>query len=82
MSSIPTWRFVLLNFTGAFLWAVVIGSAGYVFGSVLEAIIGDIKRYELETVGAITIIGILVWTVHLCLDRKKYGSSIRSERDS
>jgi len=80
MSPVPTWKFVFLNAAGALAWAVVIGTGGYLFGSALEIVIGDIKHYELEVLGAIAIIGILIWAAHLCFIRKK-SASIAGTRD-
>jgi membrane protein DedA with SNARE-associated domain len=45
-SGIPPLRFIILNIAGAFIWSVVFGLLGYLFGHTIEIIIGDIKRYE------------------------------------
>lgn len=72
MSSVSTLQFVLLNIIGALVWSVLVGTGGYAFGSALEAIIGDVKKYELEVLGAIAIIGILIWVIHFsCRKRGK-----------
>jgi membrane protein DedA with SNARE-associated domain len=70
MSSVSTVQFVLLNIIGALVWAVLVGVGGYAFGSALEAIIGDVKKYELEVLGAIAIIGILIWAIHFCCRKR------------
>ena len=75
MSSVPTWKFILLNAIGAFLWAVVIGTSGYLFGSAAEVLIGNIKHYELAVLAAIAAIGIVIWATHLYFGRKKKSSS-------
>jgi len=71
MSSVPTRRFILLNTISALMWAIVIGGGGYLFGSILEIILGDIKRYERLILGSIAVIGMLLWVVHLYRHRKK-----------
>lgn len=81
MSSVPARQFIPLNAIGALVWAVFVGTGGYLFGSALEILIGDIKRYEVEALLAIAIIGILVWTVHLYRRRKRTTSS-RSSQNS
>ncbi len=79
MSSVPARQFIPLNAIGALVWAVVVGTGGYLFGSALEVVIGEVKRYEVEALLAIAIIGILVWTVHLYRRRKRTTSSQSSQ---
>ena len=40
-------RFFLFNFIGSFIWAVIIGALGYVFGQSLEAIAKGVKLAEI-----------------------------------
>lgn len=65
MSRIPTGIFVALNILGAFVWAVLIGSSGYLFGHAVESVISDIKHYELAVFGLIGTFGSLLWVLHL-----------------
>ena len=64
MSEVSAVKFLLLNAIGALTWAIVIGSGGYLFGSALEAVIGDIKHYEIIILGGIATTGILIWIVY------------------
>ena len=57
MSDVSPGRFTGLNVIGAMLWAVVIGSLGYLCGQVLELIIGDIKHLEVPIFVGIAVIG-------------------------
>jgi membrane protein DedA with SNARE-associated domain len=82
MSSVPVRQFIFLNAIGALVWAVVVGTGGYLFGSALEVVIGDVKRYEVEALLAIAIIGILVWTLHFYRRRKRTTSSQASQNSS
>lgn len=61
---IKTSRFILLNAIGAVIWSVVISAGGYLFGYALEIVIRDIKRYELEVIFIISVIGIVLWIIH------------------
>jgi membrane protein DedA with SNARE-associated domain len=70
MSPVRTVTFVLLNAVGAMVWAIAVGVSGYFFGNALEALIGDIKHYELQAFVAIAIIGALIWFIHLRRRRK------------
>lgn len=56
----PT-RFFLLSMVGTLVWAVVVGSLGYSFGYALEAMLGNIKRYELLVFGVLAGIGLTFW---------------------
>ena len=64
MSTVPAPRFVLLNAVGALVWAVAVGCGGYLFGEALEAMIGDLKHYEMIILGAIAAIGTIFWGIH------------------
>lgn len=66
----PT-RFMIFNMVGAFLWSVIIGVLGYLFGSALEIMIADIKKYELLVFVVLAIIGTIIWLIHFQLTRKK-----------
>jgi membrane protein DedA with SNARE-associated domain len=74
MSSVSFSKFALLNIMGALVWAVVIGSGGYLFGHVLESVIGKVRHYELGIMGIIVITGILVWFFHFFFRKKKIRS--------
>ena len=70
MSNVSYIRFTVLNLIGAVVWAVSIALAGYYFGRAVEAIIGDIKRYEVEFIAAIVAIAMLIWVVHVYRRRR------------
>jgi len=64
MSTVPTRQFIFLNIIGALVWALVVGTGGYLFGNAMEIIFGNIKHYELEVLGAIAVIGALIWIIY------------------
>ncbi len=64
-SRISPFRFLILNILGAFIWTIVIGIMGYLFGHALELIIGDIKRYEEWVFLGIIASGIVAWCIYL-----------------
>jgi membrane protein DedA with SNARE-associated domain len=82
MSSVSTKKFIILDVIAAFVWAVVVGTAGYLFGNILEIILGDIKHYELPIFGAMALIGMLLWAVHRYLYRKRRAGHVGSSPDS
>jgi membrane protein DedA with SNARE-associated domain len=55
--------FSLVNFTGALLWAVPLGFAGYLFGNVLETMWKGVRQYEWQVAGILITSGVavLVW---------------------
>jgi membrane protein DedA with SNARE-associated domain len=54
-------RFALFNAFGAALWAVLVASLGWSFGQAAEALLGDVRRYELALVGVIVAVALLIW---------------------
>lgn len=69
MSPIPTTKFAILNALGAMIWAVAVGVAGYLFGSALESLLGDIRHYQLSAFGALAAIGFLVFIARFAWKR-------------
>jgi membrane protein DedA with SNARE-associated domain len=61
MSRVGVLRFVGLNLLGAAIWATTIATLGYLFGHALEAILGEIKRYEHVVMLAVVAIGLGLW---------------------
>jgi membrane protein DedA with SNARE-associated domain len=69
LSQISFRKFFFLNAAGALLWATVVGTAGYLFGSALEILLGDLERHELKIALSICVVGILIWLI--CYFRTK-----------
>jgi len=61
--------FVPLNIIGGLIWASVFGYIGYLFGNVLEAMLGNIKKYEMFVFLILAVLGVLFWLFRI---RKKY----------
>lgn len=76
MSQVSTLRFVVLNMLGAALWALLIGTLGYLFGNGLELLFGNLQRYRLQLILLGALIGALIWLVYLYRSRRQaQGSS-------
>ena len=58
MGRVPAWKFLVYNFIGAALWAPLIAGLGYLFGGILEALLHDMKRYEIWGFLAIIALGV------------------------
>jgi len=82
MSPVPTAQFVFLNVVGALVWAIAVGAGGYLFGSAMEALLGNLKHYEMRILGVIAAAGILIWAIHFYRRRKGRRSLIKSSDGS
>jgi membrane protein DedA with SNARE-associated domain len=63
-SRVPRARFLLLNTVGALVWAIAVGTGGFLFGHALGVLMGDLKRYETLILGLVILTGIVVWMIH------------------
>ena len=70
-SNISPVRYLLLNIIGAAIWAVVVGTLGYLFGQTVEIIIEDIKHYELEAFAILIGIGLILWWSRRRINKRK-----------
>jgi len=70
MSPVSFKKFILFNAAGALVWAVAVGSGGYLFGHALEIFIGKIKHYEVQVFAMIALFGVFIWTVHFYHQKK------------
>ena len=61
LSGYPPRRYLILNGLGAAVWASALGLAAYHFGSLLEGLLGNIKKYELWVLGGLLLLGVLLW---------------------
>jgi membrane protein DedA with SNARE-associated domain len=72
-SRVPRRRFLVLNAVGALVWATAIGTGGFLSGKALEALMGNLKRYEGVILGLGALAGIAVWVIHGFRRRKPKG---------
>ena len=78
MSKVPRRLFIPLNLFGALIWAVVFGAAGNFFGQAMEAILGNIRRYESAVLILFVLVGALTWGYHFRRERRQG----RSKKDT
>jgi membrane protein DedA with SNARE-associated domain len=71
----PPLRFFVLNFIGAWLWAVTVGYAGYLFGEAIEAVIKDVRKYELWILTGVAVVGLLIWIYHIVRSRRQLAAA-------
>ena len=70
MGRVPAWKFVVFNFIGAAIWAPLIASIGYFFGSILEAVLHDLKHFEVWAFLIVIAIGATAFLVHWLRERR------------
>jgi len=70
MGRVTAWKFMVFNLIGAAIWAPLIASVGYLFGSVLEAVLHDLKRFEIWGLAAAALLGVLGMLIHRLRDKK------------
>jgi len=61
---VRTERFVFLNAIGAVIWSVVISTGGYLFGTAIEVLMKDIRKYEVVAILVIAAVGVAAWFFH------------------
>ncbi len=71
-------KFVMLNAIGALVWSVTIACTGYVFGEVMEIVLGDIKRYQLWAIGVVVATGLTLWAIHIVRSRRRERAAKRA----
>lgn len=71
MSDVPASLFLFLNALAAMIWAMAVGTGGYLFGNVLEIFIENVKHYEIYAFAAIAALGTMVWIVRLANRRRR-----------
>ena len=64
-------KFALLNFIGAFLWALTFGLAGQIIGQLMAAIFEDVREHELMIVIGIILTGACVWMYRYYVDNRQ-----------
>jgi membrane protein DedA with SNARE-associated domain len=69
MSGIAVQRFVILNIISAFFWATVFSVGGYFFGTALQLMIGDIRKYEIGLMITMGAAGLLIWMALIYRDK-------------
>lgn len=75
-SGISPIRYLVLNITGALIWAIVIGMLGYYFGYAIEILIGEIKQYEELVILGLVLVGTAVWILFKWRERSTQRKAV------
>ncbi len=65
MTNLAWQRYMLLNFTGAVVWAILITSCGYLFGNALQIILDDLYKVESFGFFALLALSLAIWLASL-----------------
>lgn len=60
MSGVGGWRFFWLNALGCLVWSIVVTTAGYLFGNIITAALGDLPDYDLYLFGGLILVAAVV----------------------
>lgn len=71
MSEMKPGVFIFINAISGLVWAFIFGTGGYLFGSALETIFGNIERYEKYIFAAILAVGILVFLIRSAIKTRR-----------
>jgi membrane protein DedA with SNARE-associated domain len=61
MSEVRTVTFILFDAISALAWSLVTGGFGFLLGTILQALLVDVKRYERQVLLAVLVAGALIW---------------------
>jgi membrane protein DedA with SNARE-associated domain len=75
ISTIPLWRFILLNAIGAAIWSTSVPIAGYYFGHTAQSLLGTREIYESRIVIILIVGGLVIWLVRYLLARRQAARS-------
>lgn len=70
-SQVSKGKFFVLNAIGAAVWALALGSGGYLFGHAFQAIIDDLVRIELYIFAGLIVLALTIWIVSLVRRRRR-----------
>lgn len=71
LSDIPTKKFIIFNCISAAIWVAAISSLGYVFGQAVEAVLQDVRRYEIALMVGLAAAAVIIYLAKRWLNRKK-----------
>jgi membrane protein DedA with SNARE-associated domain len=63
LSRVNAIRFFLLNGVAAALWTFTVAGAGYLFGEVVQAVLGRVRNLEHVLLGVVAAAGLLLWLI-------------------
>src|SRR5256885_8017994 len=74
ISKISTVKFLVYEAITCVIWAIIIGSAGYVFGTAVERILGRAAHIERYGLIVLIVVGVGVWLYHRWKEKRETES--------
>ena len=71
ISKISTVKFLVYEAITCIIWAIIIGSAGFVFGTAVERILGRAAHIERYGLIVLVVIGLGVWLYHRLKEKRE-----------
>lgn len=71
LSNVSLKKFIVLNVISAAIWAVTLAVCGFFFGQVMEAVLDDIKNYELLIMAGIFLVAAMIFIIKRLRRRRK-----------
>lgn len=69
LSSIPVYRFAILNVVSAMVWSITVGGVGYLFGNAVESILGRLTQWE-HRIMAAGAVALVLFVIHRLVRRR------------
>ena len=70
ISRISTVKFLIYEAITCIVWAIIIASAGYVFGTAVERVLGRAAHIERYGLIVLVVAGVGFWLYHRCKEKK------------
>jgi membrane protein DedA with SNARE-associated domain len=71
LSDISVKKFIVFNIISAAIWAAAFGALGYFFGRAMEAVLTDIKHYEILIMAGLAAVAISIVIIRRVRNSKK-----------
>jgi membrane protein DedA with SNARE-associated domain len=71
MGRVPAWKFTFFNLLGAAIWAPVVAGFGLVLGTMIDAVLRDVARYEIWFFAALAVAGLGAVLAHRIRARRR-----------
>jgi membrane protein DedA with SNARE-associated domain len=81
LSNVTLKKFIVLNVISAAIWAATLGVLGYFFGQVMEAVLHDIKKYELIIMAGLFIVAAVIFLIRHIRNRRRIKLGPRNQTD-
>ncbi len=76
-SQVSPLRYFVLNLIGAVVWAVTLAVLGFLFGEAFRLFMDDFHRRGLYLLGAVVIVGFVIWAATLLYHRRKAKEKLK-----